>query len=182
MDRHMIQSSVECATMVTPNGFNITVLTQIELQSLSDTWITPHDQYGDSLCTFAALLVTFEYMATTGFYYIIGLVWNSFHMWNFRTVKWIRRCQSLHQYSGEQMGKISSLGKLSHTIRTSNEMCENTFFSLWKSNYPMNVCNNLINFLLGLKHTDKKLQDGWVAKAVVSMGGRSSFLFSPQMF
>lgn len=40
----------------------------------------------------------------------------------------------------------------------------------------MNVYNNLINLLLGLKHTDKKLQDGWVAKAVVSI------LFSPQMF
>lgn len=75
------------------------------------------------------------------------------------------------------MGKISVLGKLSHMIRISNEMCENTFFFFFYFEiYPMNVYNNLINFLLGLKHADKKLQDGWVAKAVVSI------LFSPQMF
>lgn len=38
----------------------------------------------------------------------------------------------------------------------------------------MNIYNNLINLLLGLKHTDKKLH-GWDAKAI-------GILFSPQMF
>lgn len=77
---------------------------QAGLQSLPNTWITSHDQYGDVLC-FLFCCFFFVYiwvLVATICFHPVNSGWNSLFPRNFRMVMLIRKChRNLHRHCGD---------------------------------------------------------------------------------
>lgn len=58
-------------------GVNIGVSRQTGLQSLLDTWTTPHEKYADMLCLSSVVFFVWVYIVVMAFH-CIGAGWNPF--------------------------------------------------------------------------------------------------------